>query len=70
IKANVDQIDKDLEKMLMVVTNLSSVIGYDKASEIAQKAYREGKSIKEVIKELNLEIKGNIDELLDPRKMV
>ena len=36
----------------MVVTNLSPYIGYDKCSEIAQKAYRDNKTIKEVVIEL------------------
>ena len=56
--------------MLMTVTNLSPYIGYDKCAEIAQKAYSENKTIREVIKELNITIEGDIDGLLDPRNMV
>ena len=69
LKANTEQIDKQLEQMLMLVTNLSPIIGYDKCSEIAQRAYKEGKSCKVVIKEMGLKI-DNLDELLDPKKMV
>jgi fumarate hydratase class II len=52
----------------MIVTNLSPIIGYDKCSEIAQKAHKEGKTCKVVIKEMGLKI-DNLDELLDPKKM-
>ena len=69
LKANTEQISKQLEQMLMLVTNLTPIIGYDKCSEIAQRAYKEGKSCKVVIKEMGLKI-DNLDELLDPKKMV
>ena len=70
LKANINQINSYLERMLMIVTNLSPLIGYDKTSEIVQKAYREDKTIKEVIIEMGLELKEDLDELLDPKKMV
>jgi len=70
LKANVETIDSQLDRMLMVITNLNPIIGYDKAAEIAQKAYKENKTIKKVIKELGIKIEGDLDELLDPRKMV
>ena len=69
LKPNMLQINSQLERMLMIVTNLNPIIGYDKASEIAQRAYKENKTIKEVIKELNIQIEGDLDELLDPKKM-
>ncbi len=69
LKTNTDQINMNLDQMLMIVTNLSPIIGYDKCSEIAQRAHKEGKTCKEVIKEMNLKI-DNLDELLDPKKMV
>jgi len=68
--ANELQINAHLERILTTVTNLSPIIGYDKASEIAQKAYREGKTIKQVVLELGLKIKGNLEDLLDPKKMI
>jgi fumarate hydratase class II len=69
LKANKEHITDQLERTLMTVTNLSPYIGYDRCAEIAQKAFRENKTIKEVIKEMNITIKGDIDELLDPGKM-
>jgi fumarate hydratase class II len=70
LKANVDRINCQLEKNLMVVTNLVPIIGYDKASEIARRASRTGKTIKRTVLEMGLKIDGNLDELLDPRKML
>ena len=69
LKANHPRIQKQLEENLMVVTNLVSKIGYDKAAEIAKEAYETGKTIKEIIKEKQIEI-DSLDEILDPKKMV
>ncbi|NVM53472.1 MAG: class II fumarate hydratase [Candidatus Helarchaeota archaeon] len=70
LQADTKQIDAHLEKILMVVTNLVPLIGYDQASEIANIANQTGKTIKEVILEKGIEIKGNLNDLLDPKKMV
>jgi fumarate hydratase class II len=70
LKVNVTQINSQLEKLLMLVTNLTPILGYDKCSQIAIKAYNENKSIKEVIKEMDIQLEKDIDELLDPKKMV
>jgi fumarate hydratase class II len=69
LKPNSDKIDSNLEQMLMLVTNLTPILGYDKCSEIAQRAYKEGTSCKVVIKQMGLKIE-NLDELLDPKNMV
>ncbi len=47
ITANVEHIHKLMSNSLMLVTALNPHIGYDKAAEIAKKAYREGTSLKE-----------------------
>ena len=70
LKVNEDSINSQLEKILMTVTRLTPLIGYDKCAKIAQKALKENKTIKEVILEEKIKIKGNLDELLDPKKMV
>jgi fumarate hydratase class II len=69
IQVNKDQIKEQLERLLMLVTNLTPIIGYDKCSEIAINAYKSGKSIKEVIKEMGLEFEQDLDELLDARSI-
>ena len=69
ISVNRQQIEHQLEHSLMLVTRLSPTIGYDRAAEIAKRAYNEGKTIKEVILEEGLEV-ADLDELLDPSKMV
>ncbi|TFG24625.1 MAG: class II fumarate hydratase [Promethearchaeota archaeon] len=70
LEVNKDNIKSQLDRMLMIVTNLNPIIGYDKASEVAQKAYKENKTIKEVILEMGIKIEGDLDDLLDPKKMV
>ena len=70
LKANRDRISSQLERNLMIVTNLVPLIGYNKASEIARRASRSGKTIKETILEMGVKIEGNLDELLDPKRMV
>ncbi len=69
LKANTEKIDMNLEQMLMLVTNLTPILGYDKCSEIAQRAFKEGKSCKVIIKEMGLKI-DHLDDLLDPKNMV
>jgi fumarate hydratase class II len=70
LKANLKSINLQLERNLMIVTRLVLILGYDKASEIARLAAERGKTIKQVVMELKFKIKGNLDELLDPTKMV
>lgn len=70
LSVNTTQIDAHLERILMIVTNLVPIIGYDKASEIAQKAYKSGKTIKEVILESELKIDQKLDDLLNPKNMI
>ena len=69
IKPNLPIIEQHLEQSLMIVTRLSPVIGYDKAGEIAKRAHKTGKTIRETIVEMGIEI-DNIDQLLDPNEMI
>ncbi len=70
IKPNIKIIKKNLENSLMIVTKLTPYIGYEKAGEIAKKAYETGKTIKEIIVEMNIQLNGNLEDILDPNKMV
>lgn len=69
LKVNHQHIAKQLERSLMLVTKLSPIIGYDRASAVAKRAHSENKTIKEVVIEEGIEI-DNLDELLDPSTMV
>jgi fumarate hydratase class II len=53
----------------ILVTALNPVIGYDKAAQIAKKAYAEGRSLKEIAAEMTDLSREELDRLLDPRKM-
>jgi len=69
LKVNQKQIEKHLKENLMIVTNLVPIIGYDRAAEIAKKAYESGKTLKEVIQEEEIKI-DDLDNILDPKNMV
>ena len=63
-------IEKHLENSLMLVTALNPKIGYYKAAAIAQKAYAEGKTLKEAALESGEVTSEEFDAWVDPRKMV
>jgi len=59
-----------VEKSLALVTNLATEIGYDRAAEVAKKAHRTGKTIREVAMEEDVLPSERLEELLDPAEMV
>ena len=50
-------------------TALVPVIGYDKAAQIAYKAFNSGKTVREIAMEDNILDKDKLDEILDPKLM-
>jgi len=66
IKADEEKCKENLEKSTAMVTALIHHIGYDKSSEIAKQALREGKTIREVLNEENILSMEKIDEILNP----
>ncbi len=66
---NRERITGLVDKNPILVTALNPVIGYDKAAQIAKKAYAEGRSLKDVAAEMTDLSKEELDRLLDPRKM-
>jgi len=66
---NQDRIASPLDRNPILVTALNSVIGYDKAAEIAKKAYKEGRPVRDVAVEMTTLSKEELDRLLDPRKL-
>jgi fumarate hydratase, class II len=55
---------------LMLVTALSPVIGYDKASKIAHYANDHDLTLKEAALKLGYVTEAEFDRVVDPRKMV
>lgn len=70
IAANVERIDALLHHSLMLVTALNPYIGYDKAAEIAKKAYREGTSLREAAIATGYMTAAQFDAWVVPEKMV
>jgi fumarate hydratase class II len=70
IVPNRKRIDELLGRSLMLVTALSPHIGYDKAEQIAQKAYSEGKTLREAAVELGFVSRDLFDALVKPEEMV
>ncbi len=67
IEAN---IKKHVDNSLMLVTALNTRIGYYKAAEIAQKAHKEGTTLKEMAVKLGYVTPEQFDEWVVPSKMV
>jgi len=65
-----ENIRRNLDNSLMLVTALNTRIGYYKSAEIAQKAHREGKTLKESAVELGYLTAEQFDDWVDPGKMV
>ena len=69
IKANVDKLRADAEATMANATVASTILGYVKGTEIAQKAVAENKTVKQVIRELKLFPDAEIDKLFDTLMM-
>lgn len=67
IEAN---IKKHVDNSLMLVTALNTKIGYYKAAEIAQKAHKQGTTLKEMAVKLGYVTPEQFDEWVRPEKMV
>lgn len=63
------RIGEVVERSLMLVTALPSVIGYDKASKIAHVALDHDLTVKEVALQLGFVDAAEFDRIVDPRTM-
>ncbi len=63
-------IKKHVDNSLMLVTALNTKIGYYKAAEIAQKAHKEGTTLKEMAVKLGYVTSEQFDEWVKPENMV
>jgi fumarate hydratase class II len=67
---NLKKIKEYVDRSLMLVTALSPVIGYDKASQIAHHAMDKDLTLKQAALELKLVSEDEFDRVVDPTKMV
>jgi len=69
-KPNLKKINEYVERSLMLVTALSPVIGYDKASKIAHYAMDNDLTLKAAALKLGFVTEAEFDRIVDPKKMV
>ena len=70
IKANEPRIRELMEKSLMLVTALAPHIGYDKATEIAKTAHKNGTTLREEAVRLGHVSADDFDRLVRPHDMI
>jgi fumarate hydratase class II len=63
---NTDNINRALDRNPILVTALNPVIGYEKGAAVAKAAYKQGRPVKEVAKEMTDLTDEELDRLLDP----
>ena len=69
LEANEERTTELSEKNLSVVTALVPAIGYDKSAELAKKALKEDRPLREVVKEAGVLSDDEVDRILDIRAM-
>ncbi len=69
MEPNRQKIHNDLQQSLMLVTALAPEIGYEKASEIAHKAYKENLNLRQAAIKLGYIDEIEFDRLTDPSSM-
>jgi fumarate hydratase class II len=69
-RVNEAKLQEYVNNSLMLVTALSPAIGYDKASQIAHKALREGVTLREAALASGFIDARRFDKIVDPRKMI
>ncbi|WP_156288783.1 class II fumarate hydratase [Oceanobacillus salinisoli] len=69
IEPNQEQIEKNLNDSLMLVTALNPHIGYENAAKIAKKAFADNATLKETAVELGLLTEEEFDQYVKPEEM-
>ncbi len=67
VQANIERSSGFVEQSLAMCTVLAPEIGYEKAAAIAKEAYRSGRTVREVAREMSGIPEERLNELLDPR---
>jgi len=68
-RVNQEVLTRALERNPILVTALNAVIGYEKGAEIAKKAYKEGRPVRDVARELSGLSEAELARLLDPAEL-
>jgi fumarate hydratase class II len=70
LEPNAARIQEHLERSLMLVTALNPHIGYDKAAQVAKKAYAEGTTLREAVEALGFMTGAEFDAAVKPDEMI
>ena len=70
IKANKEKMDYNLKHSLMLVTALNPYIGYEKAAQTSNLAFKENISLKEAVVKLGYMTADEFDVAVQPEKMI
>jgi fumarate hydratase class II len=69
LEANEEACEAQVERSMALATALNPTIGYDKASEVAKAALKEGKTVKEVVVDKGYLSAEEAEDVLDPERM-
>jgi fumarate hydratase, class II len=70
IKPNIDNINNNLNRSLMLVTALAPKIGYDKAAKVAKEAHKNNTTLKEEALKLGYVTEEEFDAIVVPKDMI
>ena len=70
ITANREHCRQQVENSIGLVTALNPILGYDKATEIADEALRSGKSVVEIVLEKGYMNREELEKVLSPHRMI
>ena len=70
LRANQSKMEENLNNSLMLVTCLNPIIGYEKAGQASQYAFKNNLSLKEAILKLGYLTNEEFDEYVQPEKMI
>ncbi|MEJ2200463.1 MAG: class II fumarate hydratase, partial [Desulfuromonadaceae bacterium] len=67
LQADRQRCESQVEQSLALVTALAPVIGYDRAAELAKRAWETGKTVRELVLQEQLLAPAELERILDPR---
>jgi fumarate hydratase class II len=70
LEANVEKCEQQIEWSMSMVTSLAPIIGYERASEIAKQAVKEGRTVRDICLDKEVLPQSELDRLLDPKSML